>query len=287
MSSIWKTAAGGEAVRERYRQLLARWPGGGEEARVPTSQGETFVISCGPVDAPPVVLLHGSTSNAASWIGDVALLSRKFRVHAVDMIGEPGLSAPARPPLASGVYADWMNEVLDGLGIQTTAVVGISLGGWLALQYATRFPHRVTGLVLLCPGGIGRQKNILIWALPLLMLGPWGRRKVTERILGPAAAAESSAEFRIFGDFMQLIFSHFRPRTETLPAITDEALRRLSMPILAILGAKDVMIDSTGTRRLLTEAAPQTKVLWLETSGHMLMGHGGEIDAFLTDVLRP
>lgn len=287
MGSIWKTEAGGEAVLARYRQFLAGWPGGGEETRVQTSLGETFVISSGPKQAPPVVLLHGSAANTASWIGDAARLSLRFRVHAVDMICEPGLSAPVRPPLASGVYAGWLNEVLDGLGVETTAVVGISLGGWLALQFATRFPQRVTGLGLLCPGGVGRQKNILIWALPLLMLGPWGQRKVTERILGPAPAGQPSPEFQAFAGFMQLIFSHFRPRTEMLPPITDEALRRLTMPILAILGARDVMIDSAGTRQVLTRAAPQTRVHWLETAGHMLMGHGDDIDTFLGEALRP
>jgi pimeloyl-ACP methyl ester carboxylesterase len=287
MPSIYKTEAGGEAVRARYRQFLAHWPGGETQTRVPTSQGETFVISSGPKDAPAVVLLHGSTANAASWVGDAAVLGRNFRVHAIDMIGEPGFSAPSRPPLVSGVYAPWLGEVLDGLGLQQAALVGISLGGWLALQFATERPERVSALGLLCPGGIGRQKNILIWALPLLMLGPWGRRKVTERILGRPAAGEPPPETKAFGEFMQLIFTHFRPRTEKLPPVTTAALGRLSMPVLAILGAKDVMIDSGGTREALLQAVPHVRVDWLAEDGHMLMGHGGAIDAFLVEALRP
>lgn len=281
MPSIYKTESGGEAVRARYRQFLASWPGGGTETQVPTSQGETFVISSGPLGAPDVVMLHGSAANTASWIGDAAILSQHFRVHAVDMIGEPGLSAPTRPPLASGVYSPWLGEVLDGLGVHRAALVGISLGGWLASHFATERPERVSALVLLCPGGIGRQKNILIWALPLLMLGPWGRRKVTERILGRAPVAEPSPAIKAFGEFMQLIFTHFRPRTEKLPSLTVETLGRLSMPVLAILGAKDVMIDSGGTRAALLAAAPNARVDWLASEGHMLMGHGARIDAFL------
>lgn len=287
MPATYKTEAGGVAVRARYREFLAHWPGGGTEALVPTSQGETFVISSGPERAPAVVLLHGSAANAASWIGDAAVLGQRFRVHAVDMIGEPGLSAPSRPPLASGVYAAWLGEVLDGLGVQRAALVGISLGGWLALQFATERPERVSTLVLLCPGGVGRQKNVLIWALPLLMLGPWGRRKVTERILGRPPAGEPPPEAKAFGAFMQLIFTHFRPRTEKLPAATAAALGRLSMPVLAILGAKDVMIDSAGTRAALLAAAPHARVDWLPEDGHMLMGHGATIDAFLAEALRP
>jgi hypothetical protein len=53
------------------------------------------------------VLLHGAGANTVMWMGDAADWSTARRVYAVDVIGEPGLSAPSRPPLASGAYADW------------------------------------------------------------------------------------------------------------------------------------------------------------------------------------
>lgn len=280
MSEVWKTEAGRTAVLARYRELLANWPDGGEQRLIPTVQGETFVVSSGPPDAPAVILLHGSAANAGSWMGDAAVLNRHFRVHAVDMIGEPGLSAPARPPLASGVYAPWLAEVLDGLGVRQATLVGISLGGWLALHFASARPERVTALAVLCPGGVGRQKNILLWAIPLLMLGGWGRRRVMDRIRGPVSSGEPSPADATFGAFMQTIFAHCRPRTETLPAITDAELARLSMPLFVILGARDVLIDSADTRARFESAAPNAEILWLADAGHMLMGYGARIAAF-------
>lgn len=288
MTGIWKTPAGGEAVLARYREFLKFWPGEAEQLRVPTAQGETFVIASGPKDAPPVLLLHGSASNSASWMGDAALLTRHFRVHAVDMIGEPGFSAEARPPLATHVYADWLGEVIAGLGVQRAALVGISLGGWLALEYATRRPETVSAIGLLCPGGVGRHKNILVWALPLLMLGPWGRRKIMQRMAGGAPPPKDlPPAARAYGAFMDLTFANFRPRTEVLPPFTDADLARLDMPLLAILGAKDVMIDAAGTRERLTRNVAKAEVVWLPEAGHLLIDQGRVVDAFLQKVLMP
>lgn len=287
MTAIWKTPAGGEAVLARYRQFLEHWPAPNEQRGIATTHGETFAISSGPIGAPDVVLLHGSASNSASWMGGAAMLSQRFRVHAVDMIGEPGLSAPNRPPLASHVYADWLGEVLAGLGVQRAAIVGISLGGWLALEYATRWPETVSAVVLLCPGGVGRHRNILVWALPLLLMGRWGRQKIMERMAGGAAPPAASPAVQAYGEFMDLIFANFRPRTEVLPPFPDADLACLTMPLLAVLGAKDVMIDSAGTRERLTRNAPNAEVLWLPEAGHLLIDQGATIDAFLAKALLP
>ncbi|WZB77262.1 alpha/beta fold hydrolase [Achromobacter insuavis] len=91
-----------------------------------------------------------------------------------DRRGRP--SAPARLPLASDAHAAWLEAVLDSLGVARAACFGISLGAWLALDFAVRRPARVERLALLCPSGIGRQKNILPWVLPLLLLRPRAAR---------------------------------------------------------------------------------------------------------------
>lgn len=286
MASIWNSAAGREAVRTAYEGLLAGWPAPSLQRRAPTAQGETFVISCGPEGAPDVVLLHGSAANSASWMADVPRLARRFRVHAIDMIGEPGLSAESRPGLATGAYVEWLDEVMAGIGVERAALVGISLGGWLGLTYAAARPERVSAVAVLCPGGVGRHRNVLLWAAPLLLLGPWGRRLITARISGPRPKGPPTPAQQAFGDLMQAIFAHFRPRTERLPVLDDAALRRLTMPTLAILGAKDVFIDSAGARARLEAQAPAAEVLWLPEGRHMLTGHGPRIAAFLEGAVR-
>ncbi len=129
MSSIYKSKAGEQQVKQRYRQFLDEWPVPNDQISVPTREGETFVVACGPPSAPPVILLHGSAFNSASWMADVAEWAGRFRLYAVDVIGHPGLSAPFRPTYDSDAHALWLDDVLDGLGLEKAAMVGISLGG--------------------------------------------------------------------------------------------------------------------------------------------------------------
>jgi pimeloyl-ACP methyl ester carboxylesterase len=101
MSEIYRSDAGARLLREHYLKALEHWPVDNEQLHVPTCEGETFVIASGPATAPPLVLLHGSGSNSAQWISRIFDLATHFRVYAIDMIGEPGFSAPSRPPLGS------------------------------------------------------------------------------------------------------------------------------------------------------------------------------------------
>ncbi|MYT32557.1 MULTISPECIES: alpha/beta fold hydrolase [unclassified Streptomyces] len=277
--ALYKSQAGAEEILRRYQAALETWPVPAEHVRVPTGQGETFVVVSGPADAPPLVLLHGSGANATMWLGDIAGWSRHFRTYAVDVIGEPGLSAPARPSLASEDPARWLDEVLDGLGISTTAVVGTSLGGWLALDYARRRPERVTRLALLCPGGIGRQK--VGWLFRALLLRVLGRKGV-ERSVRKGAGLEDPGLQPVL-DTVVLVFTHFRPRTERLPIVPDEALRRLAMPVLVIAGARDALFDSAGTARRVRACVPRATVHLLPEAGHALFGQTDTVLDFLRE----
>ncbi|GIJ48260.1 Ndr family protein [Virgisporangium aliadipatigenens] len=278
IGSVYRTSAGREAVEAAYDEFLRHWPVPMERLRVPTRLGETFVVASGPVDGPPLVLLHGSGTNAAMWAGDVATWAERFRVYAVDLPGEPGHSAAVRPPLGSDEHAGWLDDVLDGLGAGSVALVGASLGGWLATDYAARRPARVTRLVLLCPGGIGRQKYG--WLLPALLLRPfgeWGMRRQLALVAGVRGAA-----MRPVADYMSLIFRHFKPRTERLPIFPDATLATLTVPVLVIAGERDAMLDSRETLRRVAAAVPHAETVLLPGVAHAVLGQASRIHVFLT-----
>lgn len=277
---IYRTAEGRALVLSQYRAVLDTWPVPSRETSVPTRHGETFVLTSGPNDGLPLILLHGSATNSASWIGDVGAWSQHFHMHAIDLIGEPGFSAPSRPPLGSGAYAEWLDDILDALGLKQAAVIGLSLGAWVAMDYAIRRPDRVGKLVLISPGGVSRNRNILIWALPLLVLGVWGRRKMQARIGGKAFLDPAFATSPL-GVMSDAIFAHFKPRTERLPIPTDEQLQTLSMPVTAVLGGRDVFIDASEARLRLKRNVRNLTMRYLPDGLHFMPGQTVPVEEFL------
>jgi pimeloyl-ACP methyl ester carboxylesterase len=281
MSSVYKSAEGERLVRERYLEILKYWPAPNQQLRVPTREGETFIVACGDENSPPLLLLHGGMSNSAIWMGDVTAWAPHFRIYAVDIIGEAGLSAPSRPKFASEAHSLWLDDVLQALSLSRASIVGVSLGGWLALDYATRRPERVEGVVAICPAGVGRQKmSILFKTIPLRLFGAWGKRKAAELVLGRAPANPSPA-LQYFMKFIALIHENLRPRLVKLPVFSDAALQRLNMPVLAIAGGKDVLIDSAETKRRLEQNVPQAKIRYLPEAGHFIPAQREAILEFL------
>src|SRR6516164_7064675 len=105
MAKVFWSADGERQVQKLYRQALDNWPVQHTQACVPTREGETFVLTCGPSGAPPVVLLPGSLATSAMWARSMGLWAADFRIYAVDLIGDAGLSAPSRPSLSTDAHA--------------------------------------------------------------------------------------------------------------------------------------------------------------------------------------
>lgn len=278
----YRSVAARRTVAQRYRESLQRWTIPVRDRTVATREGDTFVLECGPADAPPVVLLHGAGSNSAIWQTDAVRWSATHRLYLVDIIGEPGFSAPSRPGLASDAHALWLDDVLDALELAYAALVGVSLGGWLAVDYAIRRPARVERLGLRAPGGIGRQRyGALLAASALMPFGERGMRRALQVALGPGEIPDPVA------DYLAVVQRSYRPRRDTLPVFSDDALGSITAPILVVAGERDRLLDTHDTAARVTRLLPQATVDVRAGAGHGLLDDGVGLHAFLGRVAAP
>jgi 2-hydroxy-6-oxonona-2,4-dienedioate hydrolase len=125
------------------------------ERHIAVSTGDIRYHDIG--EGPVVVLLHGSGPGATAWSNfgpNIEALSKRFRILAIDMPGWGG-SHPVR--VRDRDQAATLVEVLDGLGVDRTAVVGNSMGAVTSLAFAARYPERVTHVVTMGAAMVGQR----------------------------------------------------------------------------------------------------------------------------------
>jgi pimeloyl-ACP methyl ester carboxylesterase len=115
---------------------------------------------------PALLLLHGITNSSETWERAASLLAERFTVIAPDLLGH-GKSATPRGDYSLGAHASGARDVANALGHERVTVVGHSLGGGIALQFAYQFPERTERLVVVGSGGLGREVNLALRAAAL------------------------------------------------------------------------------------------------------------------------
>src|SRR4051794_3079347 len=108
---------------------------------------------------PVVLLVHGVAGSSQTWDEIIPALARDHTVIAPDLLGH-GESAKPRGDYSLGAYASGLRDLLAVLGHDTATIVGHSLGGGVAMQFAYQFPERAERLVLVDSGGVGRQGHL-------------------------------------------------------------------------------------------------------------------------------
>jgi pimeloyl-ACP methyl ester carboxylesterase len=127
---------------------------------------------------PVLLLVHGIGDSSSSWVPVMPALAERYTVIAPDLLGH-GNSDKPRGDYSVGGFANGMRDLLEVLGIRRATVVGHSLGGGVAAQFAYQYPQRCERLVLVATGGIGRDVTPLLrlataplaeWLMPALRL---------------------------------------------------------------------------------------------------------------------
>jgi pimeloyl-ACP methyl ester carboxylesterase len=121
---------------------------------VDTPEGRTHVLVAGPVDAPPLVCLHGALATSAHVLPELGSLVERYRIYAIDVMGQSVMSADRRIDVRDDSYGTWLAGVCRGLGLTKVILFGVSWGGFVALRTAKVAPDLIEALILLVPAGV-------------------------------------------------------------------------------------------------------------------------------------
>jgi pimeloyl-ACP methyl ester carboxylesterase len=115
---------------------------------------------------PVLLLIHGVAGTLENWRGVVGPLSRHYTVVASDLPGH-GLSSPGAGDYSLGALAAGLRDLLVALGHERATLVGHSLGGGIAMQFAYQFPEMTERMVLVSSGGLGVDVSAILRAATL------------------------------------------------------------------------------------------------------------------------
>jgi pimeloyl-ACP methyl ester carboxylesterase len=252
------------------------WPIPSETMTFETASGQTFVRASGRITDPPLVLLPGGRSGSLMWIHNIAALSAHYRTYALDTLGDVGFSLNRRDISKPEDLVNWLDEVSAVLVPEGPLnLLGISYGGWLAGQYALRFPGRLRNVVLLAPACTVLPVSSAFMARMGLLSIPVGKplRRILrwlfrDAVRGDAACRALAEEAIADVQFAVRLFALPRPPWPTV--INDEAWQGFRVPCLFLVGENEKIYSAQAAVGRLKRVAPQVKAEIIPGCGHDL-----------------
>jgi pimeloyl-ACP methyl ester carboxylesterase len=279
----FKDPASRERYFEAYETAMALCPTPDAVHDVATRFGTTRVYRFGQGDAPPIVLLPSISGTSACWAPLLPALAARHPVYTVDTLGEPGASVQTAPLTNTADEVSWLGEVLERLELTGLHLVGGSAGGWHATNQAIHRPDRLASVTLLEPTSVtaGYAKAFLWYGLPAAIVNrDWLWRRFLRWAAGEDVPDQPAVRLILAG-IRSSKASGIPPQTRP----SDDDLRSIRVPMLAVFGKLAVVQDSVAAAARLQELVPHEEVeLWPDT-GHGLHFDQGDADRITTRLL--
>lgn len=252
------------------------------------ASGEYFITSAGwhmhytvQGEGAPLLLIHGFMDSLQTWRRNVGVWSRTHRVFAIDILGFGSSDRVHAPIYTLKQQAQVLREFFEAQNITGAAVIGHSMGGALALQFAYDFPLLVHKLVLIAPA------TYLYASLPRRGLSPVPH-SVSRGVLGlyekwqgeranpvryaygdparitPDAIALRRQMMRVRGTHDALISMSKSKRESDVP----HHLKQVTVSTLIVWGKRDRVVPGVHAEKHFREL-PNARLEWIETAGHL------------------
>ncbi|WP_194903807.1 alpha/beta fold hydrolase [Catenulispora rubra] len=244
---------------------------------VPVGPWSTRVLESG--SGTPLILMHGTGGHLEAFTKNVPALAAEYRVIAYDYPGH-GWTTTAGADLEIDDYIDHLIGLMDTLGVQRAHLSGESLGGWVAVKFAARYPDRVGRLVLNTPGGTMATPEVMerIRALSQAAADDPSQERVRTRLewlmADPGSVTDELVTIRReiysrpgFAESMRHILCLQDPEIRRRNLVTDDELAAVTAPTLVIWTSD----DPSGPAKAgldMAERIPSGEFRLIEDAGH-------------------
>lgn len=216
---------------------------------------------CAGRHGTPIVLIHGLGNSAEVWASMLPLLSKEYLVYALDL---PGFGKTPLAPEGVSVrtHVLYLQRFLDAMGYPQVALVGNSLGGWIATHFAAQYPERVSHLYLLNSAGLRREQMNSPYAADRA-----AARRTMKHIWGYAMPLPGFVLDAVVRISQLPAYVNFIKGYDPLEEL-DAVLAQVQVPTTIIWGTRDGLFPPTFAHEFHTKIA-NAELILLEGVGHM------------------
>lgn len=288
--SHWRSADAQRRFERVYAETMTLLPEPTETVDVSTDFGTVRAyrfVKAGAdrefADRDPLVLLPGHSAPTPMWRSNLEGLMAGRPVIAIDLLGQPGLSVPTRTVEDAADQARWLDQTLAGLGEDRVHLLGVSFGGWTAMNYVRYHPGRVASVSLLDPVLVFAPLSwrVVVASIPTAMpLVPRAYSEWFASWTANGAPVDETPEARIITSGLD-DYAVVEPAPEQIP---DDALRAVRTPVLAIMAERSVMHDPEAAAEKARATVPGVDVSVKAGASHAINGEfAGEMNARVLD----
>ena len=234
-----------------------------------TSSGLYYAVSG---SGEPVVLIHAFSVDRRMWAPQIAALETRFRVIRYDQRGHGNSDAPMAPYSPHGD----LRSVLDTLGVGRAALVGLSAGSTLAIDFALAYPDRVSRLVLASPGLNGYVPPApLTWTQPVFQAAGAGDAEGAAKLWAATPIMTVYSGGTAAATVKSIVMDNVRLwtfRTNPAQPLAPPAIKRLgeiNAPTLVILGERDLP-HIKEVAELLVKGVGGARLVTVPSAGHIV-----------------
>ncbi|GAA2799279.1 alpha/beta fold hydrolase [Kribbella solani] len=285
----WNSPAGYEDYRAKYAAAMRDVPAPDATHDIQTGFGtvRTYRFKSSAASVDPLVLLPGTSSGTPVWAGNLDSLLTITDVYAIDLLGEPGMSVQTEPITSDEDKAAWLDQTLAALPEQKFNLLGLSIGGWTAMNLAVRRPERIATVTTLDAVNVydGIPFAIIVRSLPATI--KWLPRSWRDSFNSYTAGGKPVAHVPV-ADMIESGMKNYTIRQPPPHRITEQQLGALPMPVLAIIAGRSVMHDPATARRTAEQALRTRTVAFYPDASHAINGeYPDRIVADLRTFLNP
>lgn len=235
-------------------------------------------------NATPILALPGRASASPVWADNLASLQRFAPIYTVDMLGEPGRSVQARPITDSADQAEWLSEVIQQLPEPWFDILGLSIGGWAAMNLAARRAAKIRSLILVDPVFVFTPMSISAIARSIPASVRWLPTALRDRFASWTANDAPVKDEPV----ARMIEAGMQTFALTLPAPTrlrEAQLAMVDRPVLVLLAGRSRMHDPTAAAAVASRSLRHGRIVTYADASHAINGEypdriASDINAF-------